>query len=134
MQEVRERDRKCRFPLCACGRFRLRLEVSHQKHRGMGGNPSMDRTTPESMILVCSARHKENRVSLDRGTLRWRALSDRGAEGPVAWDVDLNALGARQGSSRPQWREVARELAPHRVETPTSEQMEVLLLLAQMLL
>lgn len=90
MKKVRTRDRYCRFPLCGCKKFQLPLHVSHQRHRGMGGNPAGDRTTTASMVLVCSARHRDNVYSIDRGTIRWRQVFKyRGADGPILWEVEI---------------------------------------------
>lgn len=86
-QKVRDRDKVCRFPMCGCRTRGIALHVSHSKHRGMGGNPTGDRTQTPLMVLVCAARHRENRISIDRGTLQWRALTSAGADGPIAWDV-----------------------------------------------
>lgn len=91
--EVRLRDRYCRFPLCGCKRFQLALfEVSHGKHKGMGGNPAEDRSDPETMLLLCDARHKANKFSVDRKTLRWRALTRTGSDGPIVWSIDMREL------------------------------------------
>ncbi len=113
MRAARRRDKYCRFPLCGCKAFALRLEVAHLHHRGIGGNPKLDRTTPDILMLVCSARHKENRMSLDRGTIRWQPLTDQGADGPVAWAVDVAAFNGRPTVKHARWVEVAREVAPH---------------------
>lgn len=129
--DVRGRDKYCRFPLCGCKRFALALHVSHQKHKGMGGNPKEDRSDPALMVLVCSARHKENRISIDRGTLRWRALTAAGAAGPIAWDVDLTPLGERDGHLG-KWMELARETAIHVYEPIASRQRAILERLAGM--
>jgi len=108
---VRMRDKGCRFPLCGCTAYGLALHVSHSVHKGMGGNPKGDRSNPELMVLVCSARHRENTVAIDRGTLRWRALTAAGADGPIAWDVDLRALPGGKQAKDARWFEVARETA-----------------------
>lgn len=105
--KVRKRDKRCRFPLCGCKRFNLAQHVSHQHHKGMGGNPAGDRSTADQMILVCSARHKENEFAIDRGTIRWRALTDKGANGPIAWDVDYTQYWKVVGE--PYWVTVAVE-------------------------
>jgi hypothetical protein len=81
-QKVRRRDGYCRFPLCGCGKMRLRTEVSHSEHKGMGGNPAGDRSKADLMVLVCHRRHKDGRVAIDKGTLRWRALTARGRQRP----------------------------------------------------
>lgn len=106
-REVRLRDKYCRFPLCGCGKFKLALHVSHSIHKGMGGNPTGDRSDPALMVLVCSARHRENRVSIDKGTLRWEPLTERGADGLIRWLVDMTAVRGEHGEA--QWLEVAHE-------------------------
>ena len=131
MLSVRKRDRRCRFPLCGCSRFGLRLHVSHSRHRGLGGNPAGDRTTAETLVYICAARHRESAMALDRGTIRWRALTPRGANGPIAWDVDILARDpCRAGSTR--WIEVARESAPGLLEPLTAEQTRILTQMAEM--
>jgi hypothetical protein len=90
--EVRRRDKRCRFPLCQCRKFGLQLHCAHSKHKGMGGNPKGERSAPELMVYVCSARHRENRMAIDRGTVRWRPLTEYGANGPIAWELEGEAL------------------------------------------
>lgn len=144
-QQVRSRDKYCRFPLCGCKRFGLNLEVSHQDHKGMGGNPKEDRSEPEAMIYLCSARHKENVFSVDRKTIRWRALNTRdGARGPVAWDIRVAELRrmvprtsavvslAIESLGRAKWFELARETAIHVYEPQTAEQAIILAFLKGM--
>lgn len=122
---VRRRDKhRCRFPLCGCGTLGLRLEVSHIKHKGHGGNPAGDRSVPEEMILLCVHRHQHGAVSRHHGTLRTRYLTAAKAKGPIAWDVKL--------PGRSRWWEVARESAVQVLEPPTDEQREVLLWLSSM--
>lgn len=99
-EKVRKRDKGCRFPLCGCKKFRRHTEVSHSEHKGMGGNPAGDRSTPELMILLCPFRHKENRFSIDQGTLRWRPLTENGANGPVVWEEKCQSF---------EWRALATE-------------------------
>lgn len=136
-KQVRTRDKFCRFPLCGCSRFSLRLEVSHAKHKGMGGNPKADRSEPELMVLVCSARHKENVFSIDRGTLRWRPLTPKGSRGPIAWDISSDDLRRFHTASplvtaaiavlpRARWFELARERSIHACEPSTPEQTVIL--------
>lgn len=138
---VRRRDKRCRFPLCGCKRFGLALHVSHSRHKGMGGNPKGDRSQPELMVLVCSARHRENRIAIDRGTVRWRALTAAGADGPIAWDIDAEALQPLGRLPSPEWSkvfltqgwyEVGRELWPGRLAPIDSVQARVLAELAKM--
>lgn len=113
--EVRRRDKKCRFPICGCRKLKILPHVAHSQHKGIGGNPAGDRSAPERMIYVCACRHRENVVSLDRGTLRWRELEKgRGAAGPVAWDIALDAIPDRLRTRRigatPPWMKGWREL------------------------
>lgn len=122
-QKVRRRDRYCRFPLCGCGTMKLRTDVSHSQHKGMGGNPAGDRSKAELMVLVCGARHKDNVTSIDRGNLRWRALTARGSNGPIAWDVR---------SVNGDWFELARETAPHVYGPFSTKQQATLLRLSEM--
>lgn len=145
--EVRLRDRYCRFPLCGCKRFQLALrEVSHGKHKGMGGNPAEDRSEPETMLLLCAARHKENKFSVDRKTLRWLPITRAGSDGPIAWSIDLLelrrmhavlkqpmlvlALAAIPAGVR--WFELARETGRHVYEPTSAEQSAILAFLRGM--
>lgn len=109
---VRFRDKFCRFPLCGCRKFKLTMAVAHRRHKGAGGNPEGDRSKPDGLIYLCSARHRENRISLDRYTLRIKPLTRHGYSGPCAWSVDVRAMGcAAIMAFRPQWIEVGREVA-----------------------
>lgn len=123
MQAVRKEDRFCRFPLCGCKAFKLRQDVCHTVHRGVGGNPAGDRSDTAFLILLCSARHRENIVSLDRKTMRIRPLTRLGLRGPCAFDVDAQALLPR---ARVRWVEVGREKARHYFEPFTPEQRVIL--------
>jgi hypothetical protein len=128
MRYVRRRDRWCRFPLCGCAKFGLVLDVSHQRHRGMGGNPAGDRTDRSAMLLICRQRHRVGRVAIDRGTLRWEGRTLHGAEGPIAWFVDAAALGYPGEDEI----ELAREWRPGQLEVLTLKQRRLLLELARM--
>ena len=128
--EVRRRDKRCRFPLCGCRSFGISCEVSHSRHKGIGGNPNGDRSNPELMVYLCRARHRELRIALDRGTLRWRALTTDGANGPIAWDVDGEAMKLKAPADG--WIEVAREIRNGVTEALTPFQRSVLLMLAGM--
>jgi len=144
-QKVRRRDgHRCRFPLCGCRKLKLRLEVSHVRHKGMGGNPDGDRSFADAMVLLCIHRHQYAPISLHKGTLRTRALTPKGANGPIAWDMDCTGFGAGYlGSQDPgkviklaglasQWSELAREAAVQTLEPLTRGQREMLELLAEM--
>lgn len=131
MSAVRREDRYCRFPLCGCRKHHLSLAVCHQRHRGMGGNPGLDRTTPEGLILLCSARHRENRIAWDRSTLAIRPLNPAlGLRGPCAWFIDTAELPDLTPCEK--WLEVAREIIPHHFEPSTAAQLRLLEILKEM--
>lgn len=117
---VRRRDRGCRFPLCGCRKLGLGLvasaEVSHQKHKGMGGNPSGDRSTAAGMIQLCRHRHQDGVVSRHRGTLRIFPLNlEQGMDGPVAFCVDMKGAGLYTLADNARgyaWRTLAHETRP----------------------
>lgn len=132
MDLVRRTDKYCRFPWCGCRRFKLTLHVAHLEHRGMGGNPKGDRTAPELLILLCSARHRENAIALDRKTIRIRPLVAKlGTRGPCAFDIDMRTFRG-QPAGPAKWLEVAREKAPHQLEYPSLAQQEILNVLQEM--
>ncbi len=157
MQDARGRDEYCRFPLCGCratgmiprsfGGFDS--EVSHAKHRGMGGNPEGDRTVPALLLLVCNWRHKLSKFSIDQKTIRWVPLTADGANGPIRWLIDVEVFLAHRlpipvhiaavvktfspiESDPFPFVEVARETAPHEYEPFTDAQKTVLDYLSKM--
>lgn len=154
MRQVRAEDRYCRFPLCGCGRMKLALDVAHAGeagHRGMGGNRSLSKTTPENLMLLCRPRHKAHQFSVDKKTLRVEALTDAGLRGPVRWLVRASEvfipesfalLEDSQGRfygptdagriSADAWFELARERSRHVFETFTDTQSVILRYLATM--
>lgn len=145
---------RCRFPLCGCKSLGLaldaRLESSHDKHKGIGGNPAGDRSAPELLVSLCLHRHQDGAVSRHKGTLRSRYLSTRGNNGPLAWDVDcayvLEALRraglglpdggllieAHDPNSRVEFVEVAREVKVQQLGPLAPWQTAVLKQLAEM--
>lgn len=108
MQLVRERDGKCRFPHCRCSDSSLtRMEVAHRSgfHRGMGGNPTGDRSTTPLMLYLCHFRHQDASFSLHRGTLRWTPVDDAvGADGCIVWE---------RKDAWNRWVPFAQERTPH---------------------
>jgi hypothetical protein len=137
--EVRRRDKRCRFPLCQCRKFNLACHVAHSQHKGAGGNPKGERSAPDLMVYVCSARHRENRMAIDRGTVRWRPLTEYGANGPIAWEIDGEALQPFLVDRHMRvflphgWVEIARESAARETLMPLEEwQRKVLQHLAGM--
>jgi len=89
---VRRRDKRCRFPRCGCQRLGVTMkaqrEVSHERHKGMGGDPGMVRSETDAMILLCRHRHQDAVVSRTRGTLRAEPLLVIGFDGPLRWMID----------------------------------------------
>lgn len=84
MASVRKQDGQCRYPLCAHRTKKPRLECAHMEHRGMGGNPTGDKTQPEKLITLCFIDHG----AFDRGELDIIPLSaDKGTRGPCSWHV-----------------------------------------------
>lgn len=141
--EVRSRHPGCRFPLCGCRSrgvgLKGALTVSHDQHKGMGGNPAGDRSAPELMMQLCKWRHQDAPVSRHAGTLRTRYLSDEKNDGPVAFEVDLAAVyPGLYPRGRAVWFEVAREhyveggSGTVRLEPLTHEQRVILTDLAEM--
>jgi hypothetical protein len=81
MAEAKRRDGgKCRFPRC---KYKdLRVETAHLEHRGMGGNPALDRTQRHKLIALC-LRHHQAFDSLR--TIDIEPITERGTDGPVAF-------------------------------------------------
>ena len=136
-EHVRDvRDKVCRFPKCGCKRFDFGMKcwptVSHDKHKGMGGNPNGERSAPELMILLCKWRHQDAPVSRHAMTMRTRYLTDEKNDGPVACEVDLWAVRPGMYQQRGVWFEVARESDVGLLMPLTDEQEHVLDELAEM--
>lgn len=143
---VRRRDRGCRFPLCGCKAIKLQLisatEVSHQRHKGAGGNPDGDRSLSSGMIQLCRHRHQDAIISRHKGTMRVRELTPFGCDGPVAFDVRTDTLKALiglyrdpmpiLGLNRAEWTEVAHEQHVGVLAPLASWQREALTYLAKM--
>jgi hypothetical protein len=96
-QEAKRRDgERCRFPLCGCGQpghgMKSILTSSHDMHKGMGGDPTGVLSLPEFLITLCKWRHQDAPISRHAGNLRTRYLTPDNNNGPVAWDVKLEAL------------------------------------------
>jgi len=131
-RKARARDlHRCRFPLCGCRRLVLPLEVSHDQHKGMGGDPTGDRSLANVMTLFCRHRHQFGAVSRHKGTMRTRYLTSAKANGPLAFDVDLS-VGEFPRAPGTVWFEVARESKPQVLEPLTFRQRQVLNYLAEM--
>lgn len=136
-QAVRRRDKRCRFPMCGCRKLKIQPHVAHLEHKGMGGNPEGDRSQPEKMILVCACRHRENAVSLDRGTLACVPLTADGTAGPVKWLIQTSEVPTRftrhgERYLTPDWLELFREDAIGRGVPSPGRTPEILRWLASM--
>lgn len=60
MSAAKRRDgHQCRYPACEYKPLDLPIDACHSKHRGMGGNPSGDRTKRELLISFCRVHHGE---------------------------------------------------------------------------
>ena len=134
--DTRKRDKVCRFPLCGCRRIGEGLkafpEVSHTKHKGPGGDPTGKTSTTENLVLLCKWRHQDAPISRHKQTLRVVYLTDRGFDGPIAWEVDCNRLGSDSWQGSALWREVAREAAVGQWEPFEDWQREILVELSHM--
>lgn len=79
MRAALVRDRmKCRYPRCTTG---FTVDPCHQQHRGMGGNPKVDRTTRQTVIALCRRHHDE----YDRAWVSIEPLTDQVFDGPCAF-------------------------------------------------
>lgn len=56
---VRLDERTCRVPRCEYVSKKLPIDACHKVHRGMGGNPRLDRTTLETLISFCRIHHSD---------------------------------------------------------------------------
>jgi hypothetical protein len=86
------------------------------------------------MMLLCAPRHKEFKVSIDQGTLRWEPLTDDGASGPVQWILATGALPPFLADLLRDFPEliVAREYGRHAFELASPMQSEILRYLSEM--
>lgn len=138
--KVRRRDKGCRWPLCGCRKLRLALEVSHNEHKGAGGNPDGSRSQAPLMLQMCRERHRTNPFSIHNKTIDWEPLDTKlGANGPIRFLVDLAELGYRLHESRrprvrPHLHEVAREASVGVLEPLDDENRAILTMLARMVL
>lgn len=72
----------CRWPQCEYRVRKLPIDPAHLRHRGMGGNPSGDRTASTGQIVaLCRVHHG----LYDACEVEIDPLTDRGADGPLAF-------------------------------------------------
>ena len=82
MQAALKRDgKKCRVPRCEFAKFDFKIDPCHQNHRGMGGNPSGDRTTRATIISLCRRHHD----LYDRGVIDIEPLTAKQFDGPCSF-------------------------------------------------
>lgn len=141
--KVRDRDVECRFPLCGCKRGvrpkngHAWLTVSHDFHKGMGGDPNGKVSIAALMVLLCVWRHQEAPVSVHAQTVRTTYLTPDQNDGPVAWAVDLFYVYPGLYDKPGVWLEVGRETyiegsTRFALEELTAHQEQVLADLAEM--
>lgn len=83
MREAKVRDGwQCRFPNCEFRAKELPIDVCHERHRGIGGNPTGDRTDRRYLISYCRIHHG----MYDRHEIDHEHLAPlKGADGPCAF-------------------------------------------------
>jgi hypothetical protein len=97
----------CRFPRCGCRRLGLAVHGAHREAKGIGGDHGR-RSTLDNLLGLCVHRHQSGFVSIHAGTLKPIPLTDRGTNGPIAWEMHTSALGLRPGA----WVRIVEELEP----------------------
>lgn len=129
---VRRRDKHCRFPRCGC-RSSWGLDamkrvptVSHDFHKGMGGDPTGGVSIAPLMILLCKWRHQDAPVSRHAGTMQTRYLTPDNNDGPVEFLVDLFAVYPGRYERKGMWFIVATEVERGVLGELTVEQRDVL--------
>lgn len=75
---------RCRWP--EKHKCRGELEGAHVfQHRGMGGNPALDRTTVDAILTVCAWIHRRGPESIDGKQLKVEAETSQGTRGPLSF-------------------------------------------------
>lgn len=76
---------RCRWPDCEVpqGTFWGQIDPAHVQAEGMGGDPTLQRTTLENILAVCRWHHRGPR-SLHSGHLKVEKLTPQGTRGPMA--------------------------------------------------
>jgi hypothetical protein len=82
MRAAKTRDKhRCRVPRCEFARKDMPIDACHLTHRGMGGNPSGDRTTRDQVVSLCRIHHG----LLDRGVMGIHAETSLLADGALSF-------------------------------------------------
>lgn len=86
MQAALARDlRTCRFPKCPFAKKGMVIDPAHfLQHRGMGGDPSGERTQRTGQIVALCRRHHDALDKYDEIEIQVMD-SAREADGPLAW-------------------------------------------------
>ena len=85
-RDLRVRDGiGCRWPGCAFWKHGYRVEGAHLSDKGMGGDPTLLRTTLDQMMRLC-VRHHQGPWSLHSGDIRVVYLTERKANGPCQFE------------------------------------------------
>jgi hypothetical protein len=95
MDDAKVRDaRTCRFPHCEYMPKKPRIEAAHKKdeHRGIGGNPALDRTERKKLITFCFIHHRE----YDHGRIKVDPQTDRLFDGPCDFERDGVFVGSEK--------------------------------------
>ena len=80
MRAALRRDHyRCRWPNCEYAKLDLPIDACHETHRGMGGNPKLDRTTRQTVLALCRIHHG----LWDRGEITITPLTREGFDGPI---------------------------------------------------
>lgn len=115
----------CRFPRCGCHAKRLHPEACHvDGEKGMGGDHGT-KSHVSQLLCLCGNRHRESRISLHFKTLRIEFLTEKKANGPVRWWLDVTALtkpASQRVSGDERWAVLATESAPRILEPLSHEQ------------
>lgn len=90
-------DYSCRL-VPNCGAAGVNLQLVHLEAKGMGGDHGT-RTTTANCVVGCFAHHQGHR-SLHSGHIKYRFLTDRGADGPMVFEYHeaIGQLPSFQGA------------------------------------
>lgn len=95
MKQARQRDgNRCRWRTCT-GKYRglvLPIDICHNVHRGMGGNPKLDRTTRDQLVALCRKHHQ----AWDDGLIDLQPISDAGFDGLISFHEKHKETGVMQ--------------------------------------
>lgn len=73
-EAVRLDEHRCRVPRCPFMSRKPKIDPCHVQHRGMGGDPTGERTTVDSIIALCRPHHGQ----YDTGLLDFQPVDGQG--------------------------------------------------------